>query len=255
MVIVIPTMGRINKQDTWSALGATLRDDVWLLSPESEAMKHANLGRRVIPVPMEIQGIAATRQWLMEKRVDTHVVMMDDDLTFSVRREDDPEKFRHAGERDIQEMLDALEALFTKYKHVSISMREGANRDTSAVRTCCRVARVIGYEVDTFLRTGADFRNSTVMDDFEVTLYLLTRGYANGVLNSYVQNQRGSGTEGGAAIYRTMEMHAQAAHKLASRYPRYVKPVQKTTKTAWGGQTRTDVVVQWKRAYEERINA
>jgi hypothetical protein len=147
-------------------------------------------------------------------------------------------------------MFRALEDMFREYAHVGVSMREGANRDIYPTRECCRVARAIGYRHETFFKEKVDFRHSTVMDDFEVTLQLLTKGYPNGVLNNWVQNQRGSGTVGGASAYRTLAVHAHAAQTLALRYPQFVKTVQKTTKTAWGGATRTDVTVQWKKAYE-----
>ena len=134
-----------------------------------------------------------------------------------------------------------------------IAMREGGNRDTVGIRECCRVARVIGYDRDIFLDSRADFTNSTVMDDFEVTLALLCRGYPNGVLNTYAQNQKSSNAPGGASLYRTLGMHKAAAEKLASRYPQFVRTVEKTTKTAWNGATRTDVIVQWKKALESAM--
>lgn len=250
MHIYIPTMGRVDKQDTLVSLTGKgeIPFPVTLVCPRSEEPAHLKRGRNVISPPDDVQRIAATRQWIMEWADDDYVVMMDDDLTFAARRTDEPTKFRVMEHEDTVKMLDVLREMFSIFKHVSIAMREGANRDTDVIRSCCRVARVIGYHKPTFFAEGADFRNSTVMDDFEVTLHLLTRGHSNGVLNSYVQNQRGSGTEGGAALYRDLDMHRAAAELLSSRYPEYVKTVQKTTKTAWGGATRTDVIVQWKKA-------
>jgi hypothetical protein len=32
-------------------------------------------------------------------------------------------------------------------------------------------------------------------------------------------------------------------------HPAFVKVVEKATKTSWGGETRTDVQVSWKKAY------
>jgi hypothetical protein len=209
-----------------------------------------NPGTSVIACPEK--GIAATRDWIMltASRDEEHVLMMDDDLTFYARRHDDPTKFRNLVEGETQEMLTSVHALLHKYAHVGIAPREGANRNLSSVISCSRAPRVIGYQVAKFLESGAQFSNSTVMDDFEVTLHLLTRGYENGILNSFVQNQRGSGTVGGASTYRTLEMHAEAARRLAERYPMFVKTVEKTTARAWGGATRTDVIIQWKRALE-----
>lgn len=257
MEIFIPSMGRANMQHTLSELQDASPYPIWLVVPddEYETYQREHPSIRVLAAPPEIQDIAATRQYIMTELADQdHVVMMDDDLSFAVRRTDEPDKFRTATKDDIRWMLQQLHALLHKYAHVSIAMREGANRRTEDVITCTRVARVIGYDRNVFHKEGADFRNSIVQDDFEVTLHLLTRGYKNGVLNSFVQNQRGSGTAGGASAYRTMDVQRESCERLASRYPQFVKTVVKQTKTAWGGQERTDVIVQWKAAHQSGVN-
>jgi hypothetical protein len=69
------------------------------------------------------------------------------------------------------------------------------------------------------------------------------------VLNNWCNNQaEGSSADGGCSTYRTPELQAQAARLLAELHAPYVKVVEKETKTAWGGGTRTDVMIQWKRA-------
>jgi len=244
-------MGRMNLQHTYDALAGVVRQPIVLVCPPDEAKEHKRLGREVWPC--KEKGISATRQWIMRNSKDRYVVMMDDDLTFYRRRKDDPTKFHSCTDSDKRTMLRKLNGLLKVYAHVGVAMREGANRNTTPVMECTRCARVIGYDREIFFKEGVDFRNSTVMDDFEATLALITRGYPNGVLNSFVQNQRGSGTSGGAAMYRTLEIHAAAAHTLAARYPEFVTPVQKTTKTAWGGATRTDVRVQWKKALQKAL--
>jgi hypothetical protein len=68
-----------------------------------------------------------------------------------------------------------------------------------------------------------------------------------------VQNQAGSNLAGGCSTYRTMESQSKAAHALKERFPEFVNIVQKQTKTAWGGQAREDVIIQWKAAYAEGL--
>jgi hypothetical protein len=240
-------MGRVSAQHTLGQLedlGCPF--PIKLVCPPEEAHKH--WGRPVLPCG-EV-GIAATRQWIMENAPEPFVVMMDDDLTFYERRADERDKFTKLTKQGAAAMFRALEDALGLFAHVSIAMREGGNRNTDLLLIAVRSARVIGYRKDIFLQEGVDFRNSTVMDDFEATLHLLTRGWPSGVLNDWVQNQVGSGTKGGASLYRTLEVHAAAAHKLAQRYPRFVRTVVKKTKTAWGGQERVDVLVQWKKALE-----
>lgn len=244
MRIFIPTRGRVAAQPTYAAL-VNFRPT--LVCPLEELEEHAARGRVALACPAV--GIAAKRQWIMELPGNPHIVMMDDDLTFAVRRTDDPTKF--AALLQPGDMLRELEALFQTYAHVSISAREGANRNAASVLENRRAQRVLGYNTDVFRKIGGNFlAGGLVMEDFEVALQFLTNGYAVGVLNSYVQNQRGSGAAGGCSLYRTLAVQAASANTLAQRYPAFVRTVEKTTKTAWGGATRTDVTVQWKKAYE-----
>ena len=92
------------------------------------------------------------------------------------------------------------------------------------------------------------FGRLEVMEDFDVALRLLRAGHDNVILNNWANNQAGSGKEGGCSHFRTPELHAACASKLASLHPGFVKVVQKTTKGAWGGGTRTDVNIAWKKA-------
>lgn len=250
MHIYIPTMQRPRLQYTLSELKDESPYPITLVIPEQELQDYTGAHSSLMTVPADVRGIAATRQFIMEQAEDEHVLMMDDDLTFAVRRSDDPTRFRPWMKGEMRGMLMAVETMMGLYAHVGIATREGGNRNTAPLMTCTRAPRVIGYQRSIFFKEGVNFRNSTVMDDFEATLHLLTRGYANGILNTFVQNQKGSGTAGGASTYRTMQMHAAAAAKLQSRYPAFVKTVQKTTKTAWGGATRTDVIIQWKKALQ-----
>ena len=213
----------------------------------------------ISPPPDLPMGIGHTRQWILHEasknETDHKFIAMDDDLTFAVRRTEEPTKFREPLMGEIGAMLSTLKFLLDKYAQVSVSTREGANRNTEFLTHCVRAMRVTGFRRDVLLNVGVDHRESTVMEDFEVTLNLLTHGYGNATLNSFVQNQKGSNSAGGASVYRTMEMQEAAAKKLQARYPDFVSLVRKQTKTAWNGMERTDVIVQWKKAlaHGERV--
>ena len=250
MHIYIPSMSRPRLQYTLNELKNESPYPITLVVPEDEKSTYAGIHPDILYVPKEVQRIAATRMYIMDCASDNHVVMMDDDLTFAVRRTDDPTKFRSAEKGELAKMLRALDELLNDYAHAGIASREGGNRNIEPVMHATRAPRVIGYDLQIFKSQGVDFRNSLTMDDFEATLHLLTRGYENAVLNTFVQNQKGSGTAGGASVYRDLQMCKDSAELLQSRYPRFVKTVEKTTKTAWGGATRTDVIIQWKRALD-----
>jgi hypothetical protein len=198
-----------------------------------------------------LEGIAYKRQWIMENVGTADAIcMLDDDLTFFKRRTDDPTKLEDITPLELQDKFRHMENLLLgKYPHVGFAAREGANRVTTPLIENTRIMRVLGYNRATLAREGITFGRMKVMEDFDVALALLTKGYENAIINTVAHNQKGSGTVGGCSVWRTPQIQAQAAHKLAELYPGIVKVVEKTTKTAWGGGTRTDVTIQWKAAY------
>jgi hypothetical protein len=87
------------------------------------------------------------------------------------------------------------------------------------------------------------------MSDFDATLQLLCKGYANYISYEWAHNQNGSNTDGGCSVYRSKSMLAEGAKKLAALYPKYVQVVERETKGSWGGGERVDVKVFWKKAW------
>lgn len=203
-------------------------------------------------LPDEIRTIAPTRQWIIDHVGESDkVVMVDDDLVFYRRRDDDRTKLRDLKPGELKQMLLEIEAFLMNHSHVGIASREGANRNTEEYSHNTRIMRVLGYRRDTLQKLLIAFGRLPVMEDFDVALRLLRHGLPNIVLNNWANNQAGSGKEGGCSHFRTPDLHAESARRLAALHPGYVKTVEKTTKGAWGGGTRTDVHVQWKKAFKD----
>lgn len=250
MDIVIPTLGRaLNKlQPTFNQLLEAGVEATLVVQPHEEKL-YRHIGPLHV-LPEKVKGIAATRDYIIHDMVgDSRVCMMDDDLHFAVRRDDDRTKFRQPDSEDIRAMVREISRSLDNFPHVSIGSREGGNRVTDPVSYNTRMMRVLAYDREVLKREQITFAPMEVMEDFHVTLQLLRRGYDCAVLNNWVSNQAGgSDATGGCSTFRTLELQAKNAHRLAARHPGFVKVVEKTTKTAWGGATRTDVVVQWKQA-------
>lgn len=255
MQLVIPTLGRCRKelQHTFRQLeDAGFGEEICVVVQPHEAdwWKRFHLPEKVFVLSPKIKGIAATRDWIIyEMDHVPFVCMLDDDLHFAARREDDPTKFRQPEVEDIHDMLRSIEHSLRLHPHVSIGSREGGNRVTEPVSYNTRMMRVLAYDRSVLKKHHITFSPMEVMEDFHVTLQLLRAGYDCAVLNNWVSNQAGgSAAPGGCSTFRTLELQAENAHKLAARHPGFVKVVKKQTKTAWGGAERTDVVVQWKQA-------
>jgi hypothetical protein len=249
MDILVCTYGRPGKQITWNNLPYDIRERARLVVQEREAGEHPGLPLLVLPD--HIRNISETRQWLVHNQPGDKVAMLDDDLVFARRRCDDPTKFSPASETDLIHLFDLMERCLDKYAHVGVSAREGANRNPEPYLFNTRAMRIHGYRRDILRKEEIHHNRLTDMEDFDVTLQLLRKGYPNLIINHFVHNQNGSGNEGGCSEFRTLESHAENCHTLANElHPGYVSVVQKHTKTSWGGNTtRTDVRISWKAAY------
>jgi len=255
MIVYIPTLGRIGKQPTADAMKEA-GIDYRLVCRKTERNQFVTAGYNVLQEPEDLpRGIGHTRQFIMEQ-VDGHqqAIMMDDDLGFACRgkRTDNPLYLTQSEPADIKAMVQWLAQATedgTPYGMAGISSREGNNRKPGREGENTRIMRVFAINREKFKKSGADFTSLKVMEDFDVTLTLLLAGYKNIENYMFTNNQNGSNIQGGCKEYRTKEVQADAAHALAAKYPGLVKAVEKETKTSWGGGTRTDVVISWKKAY------
>lgn len=257
MLIAIPSKARVTKQVTLANLPLELRRLVYLVVEADEAQAYSFLNQPLIIMKEGQRGTGAARQAAVDFAQDKgikKILMLDDDLTFAHRRiDDDPTKFRAATDTAVLDCITDVEKQLDNYAHVSIAAREGGNRRTEAYVDNIRALRALAFRVDILQTTGIRFDVAQVMEDFHVQLSLLLEGYAHRTVNWIVQNQGSSNAAGGCSTYRTMEVQHLAATSLALRFPDFVRVVQKTTKTAWGGQTRSDVIISWKAAYERGI--
>jgi len=244
--ILIPSSGRPSTQTTFDRLPASLKKNVHIVVPEKEASAYSGNGYPCIGAP--VGRIGSSRQWCVEQ--GEYVVMLDDDLIFATRRVDDPTKFLPATDEAIELMFDEIALSLKHFAHVGVGSREGGNRRTEKHCEIGRMTRILGYKTSVLRKNNIRFDEMPVMEDFDVTLRLLRLGYPNRIINWIVHDQKGSNSAGGCSQFRTKELQEKASRMLASRHTQFVTVVQKETKGAWGGGVRTDVRVQWRRAYD-----
>lgn len=252
MLIAIPSMGRADKQRTLMALEAAKAMPT-LFVPKSEMMDYCFVG--AYTVTTSATGIGPTRQAIIDharKIGETKVLMLDDDLEFFARRTDDPTKLRHATPAQLKKLLQIAEKLLDKHAHIGVATREGANRSTEPLLYNTRLLRTLGYRADVLNSEKVRFDRLPVMEDFDVALQLLRRGYSSAQINSYVQDQPGSNTAGGCSTYRTAEVQHMGAHGLGDLHAPFVTVVEKPPLKSggWSGQPRTDVRIAWKKAFD-----
>ena len=256
MRIFIPTYGRPHRQHTYHHLPAELQKRTTLVVQHRERHAYKDYPN-VHVLPSKVQTISPTRHYIMtlaHKEGWGKVVMLDDDLHFSIRRKNEPDKFTHPTDKQVVKLFERIEKELDKFTHVGVLAREGGNRITKPHVEVTRMMRVLAYNVEAFHAAGVRFYRGKgyetfAMEDFDTTLQLLRKGHPNRVLCGFVHNQGGSNTDGGCSHFRTLDVQNTNAALLAKIHDPFVKVVEKTTKTAWGGATRLDVTVQWKKAF------
>lgn len=274
-LIVIPSSGRPKRQQTLFALQKTgitqsYPTVVAVYRDEAEAYRRMSYkGKRIkgvelVIVPDKYRGIARKREWILtklaQKRGARYVYMVDDDLSFcyrpKIKKADMP--YINADPYQMHRMVETLRAWLEEgIAHVGLISRQ-ANRNTG-VKWLEPGRAMNAHAYDTLkLQELVDegsltFGRVPVMEDFDLTLQLLHAGYANRISCRFAWTTT-SALEGGCSSYRTEELQAKAARKLAKLHPGYVRLVHKKAKT-WktGLAERVDVQVQWKRAYADAV--
>ena len=215
-------------------------------------------------VPETHNGISHTREWILTelaaKRSERYVLMLDDDMDFCYRPDmTDPALETIKDLPRFEEMLKQLEQwLEDGFVHVGLCARQGNNHflGPETYRDITRMMNAYAYDTHALKELEVNVGRNLVMHDFDLTLQLLRKGYPNRVSYQYVWNQRGSGAEGGCSGYRTAEVQRASALQLQQDHPEFVTIVTKTTGTVWKDmEERSDVNVQWQKAYEEGKNA
>jgi hypothetical protein len=255
MLIYIHTSGRPDKQITLKSFPSELIKRTRLVVQEKEQHHYQSFKDYVVVLPSHISTLSPTRQWIFENAETNKFVMMDDDLTFAYRKKDTGVQLHKASMENVLEMFHVLEISLDSYTHVGVSAREGNNRVNSSNKEIARMMRILAYDKQKVLEVGGRFDRIDTKQDFDITLQLLRRGHKNLVLYDFAHNQPGSNNTGGCSVYRDSEMMNRCSHELEELHPEFVKVVEKTTKTSWGGGVRTDVRIAWKKAYESCLRS
>lgn len=256
--LYIPTYRRVDKQETWERLSDRWKRRTFLVACPDEVGPLRDRGYRVLECPME--GIAATRQWIIDQH-DTEILgdvlmMMDDDLLFYKRRADSPSHFTeiHPGEGALfDEMMNAVEGMMGYVAVGGISPRSGANRHTAPYLMNTRMYDGHAFNVRVLREEGVRIDRVTFMEDFDVLLQMLEKGYPNLALNTHCKGDRGSNNNGGCSTYRDAKGQAAAAFALWELHPDYVRITQRVGWMGLEGEGRTDVGLRWKKAYDSGV--
>lgn len=211
----------------------------------------------VTVLPKEITRLYTTRQWLLDdtrERGQTRVLLFDDDIGFDTRR-DTIGHYRKSEPEDVRRMIRTLAETVRHYAHAGIGSRQGSGYASRAAQVerqngltvVGRMSRALAYNVRMCAKLDARYDRIDFVDDFQMTLDLLTKGEPNAIWYEWVQGERGGfNAPGGCSTQRTMEKLQQAQNWLKKRFPDVVDFVEKQYKTT---EARREVRISWQKAF------
>ena len=252
MKIIIPTKGRISNQTTLQNLPPALRDITQVVCPEKEAFWIEQKFPKVLVTkqPDPAMTIAEKRKWIVDSATDPNIVMLDDDLRFAVRRDDNPALFRKAEEADILRAFTELSQLLSPdVPHAGFSARGSGIGDAAkrgGWQEGKRMMYVLGYHVPT-VKANAVFNRISTHEDMDICLQLLSKGFANMVNFSFVVDQK-FGSPGGCSGERTIERNNADVELLAAYHPEYVRVTRKEYASS---EPRLEVVCAWQKCLRD----
>lgn len=241
----------------------------YLVCCESQIQQYneiVNKYKEFFPKGLEVYSVSdslnlcQTRELLVyeqAKKEDPYILMVDDDCVFIRRENPESTTLRQLEAGEIVYMLSEIEKKMVEegYVHVSVGDRFGNQNYNGIWRENMRSYRVYGFDCSVIAgeELHYDIKDPLcprfVMEDFHMTLALIELGYPFAVYWEFCQNSPGSNTKGGLSSVRTLEVLRQSSEALQRLHPEVVKVVKKSTSHSWNGEERTDVNVQWKKAY------
>lgn len=249
--IFIPTIARVDKQQTLRRLPEALFDDTYLVCPPGELVAHEDKGRNVISCPYK--GIAQTRDYILDwatKEDIKYIVMLDDDVVLQRRRPD----FRITNVVDENEYYEAfawIENTLKNVAHCGWGTRFLAYANKNEIMSPARMMYCLAYDVEKVNRVKARFSKNlpwdSTMEDFHMTLQLLEAGLTNCISLEWRASPGASNAPGGCSTWRTTKAQTESAFRLADLHPNLVTV---RPKKHWEGMDdgMYDVRVKWKQA-------
>lgn len=227
MLIAIPSKGRAGLTTTNKII-----PDSTFFVPVSEVHQYKQIVKNVIGVPKEIQGITATRNWILKNTDEKWIVMLDDDVKNAGYIERLERNVKHHKIKEqgfwIEEFLkffDLSEQL--GYKIWGIKTESSSKSSypykpiitkTYALGSCMGIVNDGEYYFDESFK---------VKEDYELCLrHIRDKGGLLGIRYLHWENEHWT-TEGGCKDYRTVQVEKEAIKKLIKMYPNMISKVKR----------------------------
>lgn len=203
--------------------------------PESEVHQY-NYVRNVVAVPKEVQGITATRNWILRNAGDEWVVFLDDDAMTTGYTKLLMRNVKKIHIKDEQFWVDEFVKAFDVTVQMGYKMwglkTEASTRSTYPYKPFLTrtylTASCMGMVNDGEFYFDESYR---VKEDYEICLrHMQKYGGIHGIRYIHWENEHWT-TEGGCKDYRTIEMERDAIKRLIKQYPGMIRKAKRKANT------------------------
>ena len=271
MKIVIPTLGRIDKQLTYNSLPDRYKEQVTFVvqAHEYEEMKSI-FGDKVVSLPNNIKTIAPTREWIHQKFGNKRYLVCDDDCHAWHYKEpvimEGKEVWgfkngvsREFNDNDFDKLFEEANSLMDSgIVHIGMlnsSMKPTSEPNRYPLRSNERIGGIVFYDgpnIPNDIQWTRPF-DCEIPEDIDINLQLLSKGYENRVFSKYCFCISETSASGGCEVYRNVQNHNEGQRKLANLWPGIINIKEKVVPSGpWKGQTKLNITVQWKKALNSK---
>lgn len=227
MQIAVPSKNRYGKTTTQNILPNAI-----FYVPDSEVKLYKEVCKNVVGVPNNVQGITATRNWILKNCKSPRVVFIDDDVRSCGYVKMFEEKARKKEIKDEAFWLYEFEKLFDVTEQMKYKIW-GIRTESSPIATypykpfifkAYVTASCMGIINDGEFMFDELFK---VKEDYEICLrHIIAKGGIVAARYIFWENEHWT-TEGGCKDYRTMDIEKDAINRLIELYPSMIGEVKR----------------------------
>lgn len=258
-MIFIPTYKR-PLQLTFENLPEELRVNTKLVIEEIDIKTYEKYKRFLMVIPNEnrSRNIADARQWIAINSPDDEIIVLDDDLLFFSRVENNYLKLKKATKTEIIDLFETMSQIIKEGFYTGISERTLNRLIPEKFAYFMRGYSSTGFSQKKFKEIGAIYNRLPIYEDTDICLQFLKSGYPGKIIYQYAISQKMYVNEGGCQEYRDENMAIKSGLELIKLHPGLVKIFRKEKKktSKMGGDKKgywETKVISYKKAYKGKI--
>jgi hypothetical protein len=255
--IYIPTLGRVDKQVTYSNMPDWVKDITYfVIQPhEEEIFRKTYPNSNIKVLPLKIKGIARTREWIINDGGDDLYGMIDDDVTFWKRNVDRDTLKKNSDKSNEQLSSDDWKEMIEWIEGIVDTKWTIAGNKTKGLPPSPKEYSDFGKLVAVYWINGSKLRREELKwdieygEDIHFLLQVVSMGSKFGISDKWLHESEGQYSEGGCQQQgRTMDKEELCVKEISLRYPNVITISDEVIELRDGVLWRKQKI-DWRRAY------